>query len=156
MSHFGEIRIPRTLLRLFRLSLLTSLKLKSLVPRLVSLLHRALRMNAIPRIGIFATDGAKVFSDFRNEWYWLEDAHVAPKLFRWGVYGSTSHTLPTQYQTRTWSGWTTKKPTWWNTPEAFHHVGLLVNGSPAVAANPLSSLPLTCSDYRYLKIALRF
>ena len=78
MSHFGEIRIPQTLPRLFRLSLLSSLKRKLLVPRLVSLLYCTLRMNAIPRVGIFATDGAKVFSDFRNEWYWLEDAHVAP------------------------------------------------------------------------------
>jgi hypothetical protein len=37
-------------------------------------------------------------------------------------------------------------------PEAFHHVGLLVNGSSAVADHPLFSLPITGSDYRYLKI----
>jgi hypothetical protein len=36
-------------------------------------------------------------------------------------------------------------------PEAFHHVGLLVNGFSAVAGYPLSSLP---SDYRHLKIVL--
>jgi hypothetical protein len=36
-------------------------------------------------------------------------------------------------------------------PEAFHHVGLLFNGFPALAGYPLSSLP---SDYRYLKIVL--
>ena len=77
-SGFGAIQIPRTLRWLFRLSFLFSIKLKSLVPRLVSLLCCTLRMNAFPRIGIFATDGAKVFSDFRNQWYWLEDAHVAP------------------------------------------------------------------------------
>jgi hypothetical protein len=35
-------------------------------------------------------------------------------------------------------------------PEAFHHVGLLFNGSPAVADYPLFSRPITTQDDQYL------
>ena len=32
--------------------------------------------------------------------------------------------------------WAKKKPTWWNTLQVFHHVGLLVNGPPGTAGLP--------------------
>jgi hypothetical protein len=77
VSHFGEVFIQGMLPRLFRLRVV-SLQPKKLTSRLVSLLNCALRMNAIARIGIFTTNGAKVLSKFRNVWNWLNDAHVAP------------------------------------------------------------------------------
>jgi hypothetical protein len=52
------------------------LKLEALIPRLICLLYRALWMNAAPRVGILAANGANVLRDSRNEWYRLEDAHV--------------------------------------------------------------------------------
>ena len=39
--------------------------------------------------------------------------------------------------------WATKKADVAEHPEAFHHVGLLVNGSPAAADYPLFSRPIT-------------
>jgi hypothetical protein len=47
-------------------------------PRLIGLLHGALRMDAAQRIRCFTTDGTEIPDRLRDNDDWFDDAHVAP------------------------------------------------------------------------------
>ena len=113
--HFDEICIPRTLPRCFRLSFPFPLKLESLIPRLICLLYRTLRMNAVSRVRILAANGANVFRDSRNEWYRLEDAHVVPNCSGRNYVDRLAKRCQLSFKHRREVD-PPKKPTSWNTP----------------------------------------
>jgi hypothetical protein len=75
---FGALLFPGSLPRLLLLGFRFLGGSQSQGSRFVGLLHRALRMNAAQRIGSFTTNGTKISNRLRNDFDWLDVAHVAP------------------------------------------------------------------------------